>query len=110
MSDRIQREDVDHVRLLDPKNDAVFKMMLTAPECEESLLELITAIIKPSRPLLRAKVRNPVITKDHITDTDIALDILVDVDGGLRVNIEMQMVWHHCLEERALYYLARAYS
>ena len=98
------------MKLLDPKNDAVFKMLFAKKGNEDILISLITAIIQPKSPISKIKVLNPEIPKKHIDDKGTLLDIRVQLENAEQINIEMQMNWHRYLEERAYYYAARLYA
>ena len=60
------------IDLLDPKNDVVFKAILV-PECNEDvLISLITAVTKPPKKIVSAKVQNPELPKKKVTDKGVA--------------------------------------
>ena len=67
------------MKLLDPKNDAVFKMLFAKKGNEDILISLITAIINPESPISSVKILNPEIPKNHIDDKGTLLDILVQL-------------------------------
>ena len=46
--------------LLPPILDIVFKMLSIAPETQDSLTELLSAVLKPERPIRIAKILNPI--------------------------------------------------
>lgn len=98
------------VKLLDPKNDTVFKMLFARKGNEDILSDLITAILTLKVPIKDLKVLNPEIPKDHIDDKGIVLDIAVELEDGRRINIEMQVNWQHHLIKRAYFYASKLYS
>ena len=68
--------------LLDPKNDVVFKAILV-PECNEDvLISLITAVTRPQKKIISAKVQNPELPQKKVTDKGVILDILAKLDDG----------------------------
>ena len=98
------------IDLLDPKNDVVFKAILV-PECNEDvLISLITAVTKPPKKIVSAKVQNPELPKKKVTDKGVILDILARLDDGSYTHIEMQMNWKTLLSERSHYYAAKLFS
>jgi predicted transposase/invertase (TIGR01784 family) len=42
--------------------------------------------------------------KKHIRDKDTILDILLELDDGRRIDLEMQMAWRSYIPERAYFY------
>ena len=95
-------------QILDPKNDAVFKMIFAKKGNEDVLVNLLTTITKA--PIGHIKVTNPEIPKKHIDDKGTLLDILVELKTREKINIEMQMNWTSFLEKRAFYYSSRLFS
>ena len=96
--------------LLDPKNDAVFKMLFAKKGNEDILMDLISAIIRPSHPIKNLTLLNPEIPKDHLDDKGIMLDIAIELEGGELINIEMQMNSHRHLTHRAYYYSSKLFT
>jgi len=47
------------VELLDPKNDAVFKLMLVDDDAADARISLLSAILRPESPIASATVKNP---------------------------------------------------
>jgi predicted transposase/invertase (TIGR01784 family) len=92
------------VKLLDPKNDAVFKLMLVDDDAAEMRISLLSAVLKPDSPITSAIVKNPHMPKKHIRDKDTILDILIELGDGRRIDLEMQMAWKSYIPERAYFY------
>ena len=90
--------------LLDPKNDAVFKLMLVDDDAAEVRISLLSAILRPESPITSATVKNPQIPKKYIRDKDTILDILIELNDGKRIDLEMQMAWNAYIPERAYFY------
>jgi len=47
------------VELLDPKNDAVFKLMLVDDDAADARISLLSALLRPESPIASATVKNP---------------------------------------------------
>lgn len=94
------------MHLLDPKNDLVFKLLLTRRP--ELLAHMLTGIL--ARPILRATVVNPSIPIELPTDKEIALDVRAVLDDGSRADVEMQLRVPPELRRRLVYYGARDYG
>ena len=93
--------------LLDPKLDIVFKLLLLR---EERLLRsMIESVLLPPAPIASLKVINPALPRDFSDDKAAVLDVLVELDNGQSVDIEMQMRRTPALAERIVYYAARVY-
>lgn len=71
---------------------------------------MLTAILQPEKAIISAKVLNPSVPKTHLEDKGIELDILVRLDDGQIVNVEMQIGRQAYLLERASFYGARAFA
>ncbi|MCX6111664.1 MAG: Rpn family recombination-promoting nuclease/putative transposase [Proteobacteria bacterium] len=93
--------------LLDPKNDAVFKLMLVDDDAVDARISLLTAVLKPDSPITSATVKNPHMPKTHIKDKDTILDILIELGDGQRIDLEMQMAWKAYIPERAYFYAGK---
>lgn len=93
---------------LDPTLDVVFKLLLSSSE--ELLISLLTAVLRPKVPIRRAVVQNPELIKGYPDDKGGFLDVLVFLDDGARVNVEMQTSATRGFRERALYYWSGVFS
>ena len=91
---------------LDPKNDIVFKLMLTREP--ELLRDMVQSIL--ARPVDMLTVLNPGIPGELSSDKYVFLDIRAALHGGSRVDIEMQMRAPPALASRLVYYSARDYA
>jgi predicted transposase/invertase (TIGR01784 family) len=98
------------VERLDPRLDIVFKMLFGAPDSRDQLTSLISAVLRPARPITDVQVLNPEVRKEDVTSKGIALDVLVQLDGGMRVDVEMQTYRAPAFRERALYYWSRLHA
>jgi predicted transposase/invertase (TIGR01784 family) len=107
---KLTRESLSSLPPLDPKNDAVFKALFVDPEMNQALISLVSAVIKPTLPIVSLEVLNPEISIKYFKQRGCTLDILVELSGGTYVDIEMQMYREGDLIQRALYYWSRVYS
>ena len=94
------------MRLLDPKNDYVFKRLFAvAPHL---LTALINAIRSEDEPLEVIEVLNPRIDPEDLAGKFIVLDVLAKDCHGRRINVEMQVKRFDPWSARSTYYLASA--
>jgi predicted transposase/invertase (TIGR01784 family) len=98
------------LKRLDPKLDVVFKILFAAPENRELLISLLTAVLRPSSPIVSVEVLNPQMPKELVTDKGAVLDLHVKLADGREVDVEMQAGQRPGLRSRALYYWARMYG
>ena len=96
--------------ILDPCLDVVSKMLLSAPECREGLIDLITCIITPPAPIVSVEIMNPFLPREVADERGIELDLLLRLDDGSQVNLEMQTTTSKIIPHRALYHWAKVYS
>ncbi|WP_266215177.1 Rpn family recombination-promoting nuclease/putative transposase [Paraliomyxa miuraensis] len=89
--------------LLDPKNDFVFKTMLTRRV--ELLRHMLEGVL--GRPIRTVQVIDPDIPGELVCDKEIVLDVRVVLDDGSRAIIEMQLRLTPFSIGRFTYYLAR---
>ncbi|HXS19106.1 MAG TPA: Rpn family recombination-promoting nuclease/putative transposase [Polyangiaceae bacterium] len=93
-----------HYPRLDPKEDIVFKLLFSKDE--EILIALLTAVLKPSLKIVRAIVTNPEIDKAFADDKGGAMDIVVQLDDGSLIDVEMQASRERTWRARTLFYAA----
>lgn len=89
--------------LLDPKNDFVFKTMLTRRV--ELLRHMLEGVL--GRAIRMVRVIDPDIAGEQVRDKEIVLDVRAVLDDGSRAIIEMQLRLTPALPGRWAYYLAR---
>ncbi len=94
--------------LLDPKNDAVFKMLFA--RTPRLLADLINAVRADAPPIDVVEVINPGITPEDLAGKFIVLDVLARDPDGLTFEVEMQVRAQEFWSARALYYLARTFG
>nr|MBL8457147.1 PD-(D/E)XK nuclease family transposase [Zoogloeaceae bacterium] len=75
--------------LLDPKNDAVFKMLFA--RTPHLLADLINAVRGDAPPIDVIEVINPGITPDELAGKFIVLDVLARDPSGQAFEVEMQV-------------------
>ncbi|XID91693.1 Rpn family recombination-promoting nuclease/putative transposase [Paenibacillaceae bacterium WGS1546] len=98
---------------LKPKNDFVFGRLFGAQESKESLIALLNAILRQdgSAPIVEITiVGNRTLEKTMLNDKTGSLDILAILEGGERVNIEMQVVNPYNMVQRTLFYMAKLFA
>ena len=95
---------------LDPTLDVVFKMLFGSRASRGALVDLLTAVLRPPRPITDVRVLNPEVGREQVEDKGIVLDLLVEFDDGTRVDVEMQVARRAGLRRRAVYYWARLFS
>jgi len=76
-------------RLLDPKNDYVFKKLFA--EAPGLLAELINAVRHDQEKIRVVEIINPRIDPEDLAGKYIVLDLLAEDSEGRRYNIEMQV-------------------
>ena len=96
-------------KLLDPKLDVVFKILFASEQNRDLLISLLTAVLRPSSPIVSVEVLNPEMPKELVTDKGAVLDLRVRLADARLVDVEMQSSVHEGLRSRALYYWARMY-
>jgi len=95
---------------LDPTLDIVFKMLFGSQAGREALIDLLTAVLRPPRPITDVRVLNPEVGREQVGDKGIVLDLLVELSDGTRIDVEMQVARRAGLRRRAIYYWSRLYS
>ena len=94
---------------LDPTQDLVFKLLFDRPRSKGILIALLTAVLAPKSPINDVTVLNPGISTQNVDDKEITLDLLVQLDNGTQVNIEMQSDSRPGFADRIVFYWARAF-
>lgn len=94
--------------LLDPKNDAVFKLLFARNP--RLLADLINAVRADAPPIDVIEVINPGITPEDLAGKFIVLDVLARDPDGRTFEVEMQVRAQEFWSARALSYLARTYG
>jgi len=94
---------------LNPKNDFLFKRLFGEKEGKQLLISLLNAILRRGG---KQQITDISIADDThlgselIGDKEIVLDLLCEIDGSEKVNVEMQVRRFTRMDHRSLYYLA----
>ena len=96
-------------KLLDPKNDYVFKRIFGHTGNEEITKGLLQSIIPDKIDKIELD-SNPITEKDLLDDKVGILDIKAKLNGGnVNCDIEMQVVDQKNIEKRILFYWSKMY-
>ena len=90
----------NHLPLLDPKNDYVFKRIFA--QRIDLLTDLVNVIRGRAEPLLLTEVLNPNILPGEITGKEIVLDVRALDAQGRAINVEVQVSAQRDYPSRAL--------
>ena len=97
-------------KLLDPKNDYVFKRIFGHSGNEEITKNLLQSIIPDKIDKIELD-SNPITEKDLLDDKVGILDIKAKLnDGNVNCDIEMQVVDRKNIEKRILFYWSKMYT
>ncbi len=93
-------------------NDIIFKFVFGSEGNEPALRALLNALLGFSgdHRIADLKLLNPDLTREHIIDKNVILDIRARDQAGRHYNIEVQIQSQTAYAKRALYYLARLYG
>jgi predicted transposase/invertase (TIGR01784 family) len=102
--------------ILPASDDRVFKLLLTSPDAEPVLMDLISSIIK--RPVVKVFVRNNELPVGDTEEKAERLDVNCSIDDGTQVDLEMQASRiqedssgeHKNLKGKSIYYLCDLHS
>jgi predicted transposase/invertase (TIGR01784 family) len=96
------------VKLLDPKLDIVFKLLL---QREQVLLRsMIETVVTLPAAIEELEILNPEIPRELVADKGVFLDVRVSLANHAKVDIEMQSELPTGIRSRFLYYWAKEYS
>ena len=95
-------------RTLDPKLDVVFKLLFTRNP--DLLVSLLTAVLRPAVPIVSVTLKDRALPKTAVLDKGGFLDVLVELQGGELVDVEMQCRALPGRRRRTLLYWARLYG
>lgn len=96
------------MRILNPSNDYVFKILFKDPEGERRLIAMLTAILEPRVPIVSVRVLNPEIPADVVADKAIVLDLLIELEDKSSVDIEAMPRFE--FTDRVLFYWSKAHA
>ena len=97
-------------KLLDPKNDYVFKRIFGFVGNEDITKGLLNAILDNVKIQSLTLDCKEILEQDLKTDKFGVLDIRAVIDNSIQCDIEMQMVDRKNIENRLLYYWSKLYS
>lgn len=99
-------------RLLDPRNDFVFKRIFGSEENKDILLTFLNRTFMETNepPLTDIILMNPYTEKHAPQDKQSILDIKAQTIDGKLINIEIQLFNRYDIEKRTLYYWSKMYS
>jgi predicted transposase/invertase (TIGR01784 family) len=106
------REEFIVPELLPPKEDGVFKSLLTRPEAKPVLMDIISSILR--LPVTDVEVRNTELPIFDIGSKRTRLDVNCVINGSRQANVEMQAeamggdsaaAGHRNIKNRAIHYL-----
>ena len=89
--------------MLDPKIDVVFKMLFAAERNREILTSFLTAVLRPSSPIVVVHVTNPTIPGSDELKRQVIFDVHVLLADGKHIDVEMQSLRRGGPRERWLY-------
>ena len=96
-------------KLLDMKNDYVFKRIFGHIGNEEITAGLLSSILDRNVSNLKLD-NNPILEKDLLDDKVGILDIKAKIDNNINCDIEMQVLDQKDIEKRLLYYWSKMYE
>jgi predicted transposase/invertase (TIGR01784 family) len=90
--------------------DVVFKLLFIDPANRELLKSSLQDFLQPQAPIIHVEVLNPELQKVSPNERGAEVDLLVRLDGGRRVHVEIQIAGRAGFIGRSLYYWARTYA
>lgn len=100
-------------RRLKPKNDFIFQRLFGEQEAQDSLISLLNAILrlKGSQRIAGVTVTNNIeLSKLLVNEKTGRLDIRAETEDQTQINIEMQLINHHNMQKRSLFYAAKMFT
>ncbi|MFD1926896.1 Rpn family recombination-promoting nuclease/putative transposase [Sporosarcina siberiensis] len=102
-----ERHDTYSGKLLDLRNDYVFKAFFGDKRNTELLLKFLNSILDVELHVI--ELTDPHIEGNHPKDKKSIMDVRVRTKDGEQINIEMQMEGHRAFTERMYMYMAKMY-
>ena len=96
-------------KLLNPKNDYVFKRLFGSVGNETITKNLLSCILQQNITDVQLDC-NPILEKNLLDDKVGILDIKAKIDNTTNIDIEMQVVDKKNIEKRILFYLSKMYT
>ena len=97
-------------KTLSPTVDVVFHYIFTHPANRDILVSLLSAVLESTSKIVKVRFRNPAVAKEEVAQKGIILDMLVTLEDGRRIIIEMQARMHPNFRERVIVYVCRTYT
>ena len=95
----------------EPTYDVVFKLLFSEDtEGRDALVSLLRAILEPARPVLELELLNPGLPPESPLSHAAILDLLVKLQDGTLVDLEMQRKGPPSFRDRVLFYLAKIHA
>ena len=93
-------------------NDYAFKRILGSEDGKEALLGFLNAVLDLSadKKLTHVQLSDKELIPEYLLGKTARLDILAETADGILINIEVQIIDEHDIDQRILYYWARLYS
>ncbi len=91
---------------ISPKNDFAFCFVFGREENQELLISFLNAILleTDNQPITDLQIMNSEMLPEMAEQKLARLDVRVTTSDGRHINIEIQLVNHHNMERRTLYY------
>ncbi len=103
-----EEQDVYGDKLLDLRNDFVFKAFFTDERNNGLLLKFLKAVL--GETIESVTLSDPTIEIVHAEDKSPVMDLRVITSQGEQINVEMQLQGHKAFPERMLMYWAKMYG
>ncbi len=97
-------------RFLKPRLDPVFKMLLTEEQQRPFLLFLLNAIIAFESPIATVRILPPELSPRSVSERSGVVDVLVGLEDGRTVVVEMQNRRGRDFRSRSVMYSARTHG
>ncbi len=103
---------MSEIQQINRLNDYAFKRILGSEDGKEALLGFLNAVLKlpTNKKLMHVELSDKELIPEYLLGKAARLDILAKTTDGILINIEVQIVDEHDIDQRILYYWARLYS
>ncbi|CAH8717251.1 Rpn family recombination-promoting nuclease/putative transposase [Paenibacillus thiaminolyticus] len=102
--------NIQQTERLNPKNDFLFKRLFGEEEGKKLLISLLNAILKRegARQITDVAIlEDTKLARELVEDKEAVLDILCEIDGREKVNVEMQVRRFVRMDYRSLFYVGK---
>lgn len=96
--------------LLNPRNDAVFKMFFSRAKNQPLLISFLEAVLTPKSPIAKITILNPTLQVELLGDKTSVLDLVLELEDSSRIDVEMQVESTAGYRRRILYYWAKLHQ